>query len=288
MRGLKKWCAPLAVLIAVGLFAACDEEAPTEPQTVGLQAQLGNGYPSPHFDYKLNIIGVPKDKTAEMDNNNGRRIFVQLHSDNTVTNPGRKNNQLKGNDQNKIYLCNSTNGENDYNKDGRCDDWRTAHPDGFGVIDANATDSNGALFGIPDPCVDADPTTDCTPRYAIWARARAGSGSATITTCAEEDYDQADYDIWCGDNGVTLTKQSAFKAVNVSENLLFMHIYVDPDLDSDLSVCLGGDADIVDVDQPEEDFDVYLFDNCFQNYFWNYDNNGLKNLELRFYWEPTA
>src|SRR5919204_265106 len=28
---------------------------------------------------------------------------------------------------------------------------------------------------------------------------------------------------------------------------------------------------------------ISLFDDCFQNYFWNYDNNGLKNLEVRFY-----
>ncbi len=71
----------------------------------------------------------------------------------------------------------------------------------------------------------------------------------------------------------------------MSENLLSMSIYVDPDTDSDLSVCVGGDADDMDgiIDQPEENFDIYLFDNCFQNYFWNYDNNGLKNLELRFY-----
>ena len=29
--------------------------------------------------------------------------------------------------------------------------------------------------------------------------------------------------------------------------------------------------------------DRWLFDACFENYFWNYDNNGLKLLELRFY-----
>ena len=28
---------------------------------------------------------------------------------------------------------------------------------------------------------------------------------------------------------------------------------------------------------------VSLFNNCFQNYFWNYDNNGLKLLQLPFY-----
>ena len=281
----RKWFGLAACVALLGVVACEDsQKVPTEPQSTDLVAELGNGYPMPSFDYKLNIIGVPKDKSADMDNNNGRRIFVQLYSDNEVTNPGRKNNQLKGNDQNKIYLCNSTNGENDYNKDDRCNDWNTANPDkDFGVIDANATDANGALFALPDPCADADPTTACDPTYMIWARARAGSGSATITTCAEETLDDPEYDIWCGDNGVTLSKQTSFKAVNVTSNLLYMTIYVDPDLDEELSVCLGGAADDPLVDQPEEDFDVYLFDNCFENYFWNYDNNGLKNVELRFY-----
>src|SRR5690349_18184500 len=37
----------------------------------------GNGAPSgPHYD--LNIIGVPKSKTADMTGDNGHRIFVAL------------------------------------------------------------------------------------------------------------------------------------------------------------------------------------------------------------------
>jgi hypothetical protein len=280
----RKWFGLAACVALVGVVACQDsQQVPTEPQSTELSAELGNGYPMPSFDYKLNIIGVPKDKSAEMDNNNGRRIFVQLYSDNEVTNPGRKNNQLKGNDQNKIYLCNSTNGENDYNKDDRCNDWNLANPDkDFGVIDANATDANGALFALPDPCADADPLTACTPTYAIWARAKAGSGSATITTCADEYGDGFDGydDIWCGDNGVTLSKQSSFKAVNVSDNLLYMTVYIDDTTDPELAACIGGPG-ATDLD--EDEYDIYLFDNCFENYFWNYDNNGLKNLELRFY-----
>jgi hypothetical protein len=31
---------------------------------------------------------------------------------------------------------------------------------------------------------------------------------------------------------------------------------------------------------------VSLFDPCLQGYFWNYDNNGLKLLQLRFYPNP--
>jgi hypothetical protein len=287
MRGFKRWSAPLALLVAVGFMAACNEEVPTEVDSQASETAfaLGNGYPVPSFDYKLNIIGVPQEKSADMDNNNGRRIFVQLWSTgNTVTNPGGKNNHLKNSDKNKIYLCNSTNGENDYNKDGRCDAWRTANVGEFGVIDANATDSNGALFGIPDPCADADSKTACDPSYAIWARAKAGSGSATITTCAEEYYDPypTGYDIWCGDNGVTLTKRSDRQAIEVTDNLLYMNITIDGVANPELAACVGTTT------TGSETIKIYIFDNCFENYFWNYDNKGLKNLELRFYWEPVV
>jgi hypothetical protein len=30
---------------------------------------------------------------------------------------------------------------------------------------------------------------------------------------------------------------------------------------------------------------VGLFNNCLQDYFWNYENHGLKLLQLRFYAE---
>jgi hypothetical protein len=96
----------------------------------------------------------PYGDTRLSPHNNGRRIFVQLDSDNTVDNPGGKNNNLTkggGNDQNHVYLCNSTNGENDV-ADTRCGAWRQTNEDQFGVIDANATDGDGAIFGIPDPC----------------------------------------------------------------------------------------------------------------------------------------
>ena len=93
MRGYKVLAIGLSAVVAL-TFAACDDK-PTEPEQ---QAQfkpdkLGNGYPATQFDYKLNIIGVPRDKTADMDNNNGRRIFVQLFGGGEVTDPvGRTTN----------------------------------------------------------------------------------------------------------------------------------------------------------------------------------------------------
>jgi hypothetical protein len=274
-----------AVTLAAALVACT--ETPTNPVTAVTDRPsfvLGNGYPEGGHDYKLNLIGVPKDKTADLDNNNGRRIFVQLYSDNVVTSPGGKNNHLTKDgvtNQNQIYLCNSTDGLNDVN-DPRCEAWRLAHPGQFGVIDANATDGDGAIFGLPDPCAGVSSLDGCTPTYRIWARARTPQGNAIITTCADETgtgFDGVD-DVWCGSNGITLSKQSAFKAIEVTSNLLTMVITL-TGLDDGLENCING---TVGVDFPAGGtYTIGLFDRCFENYFWNYDNNGLKNLELRFY-----
>src|SRR5437879_6875186 len=51
--------------------------ATTSTVTTASVATTGNGAPSGSH-YNLNIIGVPKDKTADMNNNDGHRIFVQL------------------------------------------------------------------------------------------------------------------------------------------------------------------------------------------------------------------
>src|SRR2546425_10254884 len=50
----------------------------TTTTTAVSQASPGNGAPSGSH-YNLNIIGVPKDKTAAMTNNDGHRIFVELN-----------------------------------------------------------------------------------------------------------------------------------------------------------------------------------------------------------------
>ena len=283
MRGFKPFAAVLLAAVALTLTAC--ENQPAQPELQAGNTVLdthGNGFPDGSADYNLHIIGVPMDKTATMDNNNGRRIFVRLESDNVVTNPGGKNNHLAkggGNDQNHIFLCNSTNDEGD-STDSRCDDY--GNPDNWGVIDANATDGDGALLAVPDPCAGNDSTDGCTPRYSIFARALAGN-NATITTCADEELDfDGNKDTWCGDNGITLYPNHGRKAKDVSDNLLKMTITVDDSLDPELAACIDSGRD--GTDGEPDTYDVFLFDRCFQDYFWNYDNNGLKNLEMRFYW----
>jgi hypothetical protein len=81
-------------------------------------AVTGNGAPSGSH-YTLNLVGVPRDKTATMTGADGRVIFTKL-SGNT-----------------KINLQEGP----------------------FQVLDANGTDGNGASFQLPNPDPDGDGVT---------------------------------------------------------------------------------------------------------------------------------
>src|SRR5207245_1391835 len=103
--------------------------ATTTSVTTASVATTGNGAPSgSHFN--LNIIGVPKDKTADMNNNNGRRIFVELVG-------GNKASAINGTDFSVLSRVNTI--------------LLTHDPlnERFQVLDANATDQNGAVFLLP-------------------------------------------------------------------------------------------------------------------------------------------
>jgi hypothetical protein len=186
-----------------------------------VSAGKGNLAPSgPH--YNLNLIGVPKDKTASMDNNSGHRIFVPLWG------------------KAKILLIEG---------------------DTFDVLDANGTDNDGAAFQLPNP----DPDNDGTTEYSVWARALGKpGGEAQMTTCAYDEYGVE----WCSVAVLELTRtKGKSKFENVSKELLY--IYVDLDEDGNLER-------------------YPLFDEALQDYFWDYDNSGLKLVQLRFYEVPTT
>lgn len=213
----------IVTLAALGLMTAgCSEQvsSPTVSDvTVFAVGSTGHGgVNGPH--YNLNIIGVSKDKTAAMDNNNGHRVFVKLWG-NT-----------------KIWL---------------------AEGDKFQVLDANGTDGDGAKFQLPDP----DPDDDLVTRYSVYARAlgRPGGWSHTTTCFIDENGD-----LYCSMDTLTLARgHGKQKFTNVSKELLTVYADID------------GDG------VPER---VGLFDNDSYDYFWSYDNHGLKLAQLRFY--PVA
>jgi hypothetical protein len=184
----------------------------------------GNGAPSgAHFN--LNIIGVPKGKTASMTGTSGHTIFVNLEGKST------------------IWLCES-------GVDAGCGSG------GFIVIDRNGTDNDGATFGLPNP----DPDNDGSTEYSVFARALgAPGGSSTTTTCVTDPGGELE----CSVISLVLTRDKGKSRFdNVSKYLLY--VYADVDEDGDLER-------------------VPLFADGYEGFLWDYDNNGLRLAQLRFY-----
>ncbi len=219
--------AVLALTVAAGAWA-CADRAATGPEESDIRAEFvrtGNGAPSGHH-YTLNIIGVSKDKSAEMDGNHGHRIFVPLWG------------------KAKIWL---NEGEE------------------FGVLDANGTDNDGASYLMPNP----DPDGDGTTTYSVFVRALGTPGGhAGMNTCAtgpgaDGVLGTADDEVICSVAYLEVGRDKGpSKFENVSKYLLY--IYADTDGDGTLER------------HP-------LFSDDLEDYFWDYDNRGLKLAQLRFY-----
>lgn len=212
-----------------------------------------NGAPQGSHDYQLNIIGVDKAKNPDMDGNNGHRIFVPLYG------------------KTKIYLS-----EGDY-----------------GVLDANGTDGS-AEFSLPEPGYDAyiigDPgDADVTSNYSVFIRSLGKPGGfADITTCADlkdstiggllpggvlSGKNRTDGDATCSleqvGQEITMRTKGKSSWTNVTAQLTSVVF--------EIEVCDEDDnCTLYDVRVP-------IFDDSLENEYWEYDNKGLRLLQVRFY-----
>jgi hypothetical protein len=138
----------------------------------------------------------------------------------------------------------------------------------FGVLQPDCVNNPPASFELPAPCAISPTTGLCsgtTTVYSVWARALGTpGGSSSMQTCA---YD-ATGTLVCSINAfVSVQARSSGKSsfTNVSSDLLF------------LTTCVNGKT----VSTP-------LFSQNYQNYLWQYDNQGLRLLQLRFYQVPSC
>jgi len=208
-------CMGILTSLSCDLNDPISARLPETPVTPAF-AQGHGGLNGPH--YNLNIIGVPKDKTADMDGNQGHRIFVKLWG------------------KSKIML---------------------AQGEDFQVLDANGTDGDGAEFQLPDPF----PDSDLVSVYVVYARALGTPGGwSHTTTCYEDESGEV---VCSGDTLYLERKHGQPKFRDVSKELLTL--WVDTD------------------DDGVPDTRVGLFDEEAYQYFWDYDNHGLKLAQLRFY-----
>jgi hypothetical protein len=118
---------------------------------------------------------------------------------------------------------------------------------------------------------------DVSTAWTVWARALGTPGGSAIqTTCAASFIDVAAGQIFCSDQSkMYLRSKGKSTFSNVTDQLLFLNVTIDSTATPGLAACLGVTG--------TQSMTVSLFNTCFQNYFWNYDNNGLKVLQLRFY-----
>jgi len=180
-----------------------------------------------------------------------------------------KNPPLTGTDRHTIFVPLNTAGDDPVPG---TDIWLTQGP--FAVCDGNSFDAaydcngtqiakQGAVFQLPCntnittasgttlvPC-----TTGATASYDVWARVvGTPGGSSTLTTCATDPTGA----LVCSTNKAMFVRMKPNKFTNVTDAL----------------------TSLVDTNTLQT---VTLFQGGFVNFFWDYDNNGNKLLQLRFY-----
>jgi hypothetical protein len=257
----------LAVFLLVGLAACADDTtAPIGPE-LDLGVAALSSTPKAPLLYHLNIIGAKfakNDNTLDEDwGGNGHRIFVAL---------GTKDDGVKT----KIML--------------------TAGDD-FAVLDANGTDGV-AEFQMPppglDPYIIGDPNgADTESSYSVFIRPLGKPGGwATITTCA---------DVLDSSFGGLLTGQQInimndagelggmCSLEQVGQELTMRKVGKNgkstwSNVTAELTTIVF-EVEVTDDLGVVQTFlvRVPIFDPALENEYWEYDNHGLKLLQVRFY-----
>ena len=213
---------------------------------------LDNYLSGPH--YNLNIIGVDAGKTATMSNSNRHTIFVGL---------GKKGN-------NPVTVTTYI-----WLKPGY--DFRVCDGNGFDAArdcETGATfKPQGATFQLPcNTSLTYDPATGCPPEvaqrsYSVWARALGKpGGSASAMTCAT---DLATQEVVCSTTNALTLDRGKGKSLWQDATKQLTSLVADIDGDGDLET-------------------VPLFGDGFADFFWQWDNQGLKNAQIRFYPYPVS
>jgi len=135
----------------------------------------------------------------------------------------------------------------------------------FAVLDKNGTDGEAA-FQLPCP---VENETDNVTLYSVWARGLGKIGGKASMRTGAVDPETGEV-VYTSEDYILEVERTQGKQhfVNVSKNLLFIYIEEDIWVDGVLVIAAGR---------------YPLFSDALQDYFWEYTNNGLKLLQLRFY-----
>jgi hypothetical protein len=199
-------------------------------------------------EYQVNIIGVPKIKNPNLTGGSGHRIFVPLYG------------------ATKIYMTGDTSTAQGL----QCGN-------SFYVADANATDGSGTLV-VPCENVNAESTDPgvCFNVYATPLGTPGGSAQVDVV-CTFDDSVVGDLvegscaDVPLGSFDFELVRNGGKPVQKDITNFLRASGCFDADLSG---TCDSG----------EKTFNnIWIFNlEALQEYFWEYDNQGLRVSMLRF------
>ncbi|HMF07621.1 MAG TPA: hypothetical protein VKJ00_00720 [Thermoanaerobaculia bacterium] len=212
----------------------------------------GLGLSGPHFN--VNIIGVDNPKTQlKLD---GKTIFVALGK--KVGDPSPSNIWLT---PGPFDVCDGNGFTQAYDCSGNPITGKT------GAVFQLPCDTN---ITTPDGCTDANGNPlPFTANYTVWVRALGQpGGSASMTLCAEDPL-QPGVELCNTLNNVVssgiLTAHKNKIFTNVTSQLTVLH-----------NVCFFDSGSFLCED-------VSLFADGLVNFVWQYDNNGLRLTQMRFY-----
>ena len=219
---------------------------------VAVPAGAGNGIDVNGPHYNLNIIGVENPKTSTMNGADGHTIFVKLGIKNSET-PVVTNIWLTPGD---FRVCDANGFDSAY----KCDGTQI----GRGL--------NGAVFQLPcNTAVATDYRCEegtASASYSVWGRALGQpGGSAVITTCA---YDKFTDEVVCStENTLDVFSRGNGKQIfqNVTSELTTLQ---------DVCFFISATTEVCDKS-------VSLFSDVLEDYFWKYENKGLRLAQIRFY-----
>jgi hypothetical protein len=222
-------------------------------------AQVGKGLSGAHWN--LNIIGVPNDKPVpSMTDSSRHTIFVPLTN-------GAVARQVK------IYYVPNT-----------------ADPTKFAVLDGNATDDNEATIAVPyEYCPDLEQGCEDLLSFNVYAVGLGKPNGYSVVT-AECTYSEDVVDaggtagLTCEDTlllgGFTINRTNNNSNKPKREDITDVFRATGClDISGEEGVCDTGDLEFRN---------LWIF-NVPQllEYFWDYDNYGLKLMQVRFY-ETTS
>src|SRR5262245_18576936 len=233
-------------------------------------ADTGNGAPN-GAHYNLNLLGKDTCPGDDLKNTNRHTIMVKLNF--TDATPTTTSTAVLDK-TNKIFLTQTPLDV-------------TRFQDKFLVMDGNACDSDGALFMLPsnpfscgatnggtnssDPlciAVDADITFQ---EYLIFIRELGKPQTTGTLTSCRLDTTVTPNETICSTESVLLSRntgKSTFR--NVTKELTTLCL--------NTNTANGNGCDVR----------VGIFDGAGFQYFWDFDNNGLRTVQLRFYPCPDA